>query len=140
MINNGNKYVSNTLFRWIIGGVFITIGIVGSFLWTNIDDIKQDIVPMKIDITEIKKDIGSILEKFETQEIGIVPSLPDSAVKQLFPVIPDPDFVSLVEPPVQPLAQLVEPEREPIQIESELSEETLKVLEELGLVTTTNAH
>jgi len=125
---NGNKYINHKTFWPIMGASFAFSIIVGSFLWSNIDDIKKDIVPMKVHIAEIRKDISSILEKFETQEIGVAPPLPDDAVLAPYPTIPDFN--------VKPLTSLVEPYRIPISNDPEV----IKMLERLGISTSTTAH
>ena len=77
---NGTKYLTQTLFFWIIGGLCAAVIMFGSFLWnryavldTRVDTFKDELFKevrdVKQDVTGIKSDVGWIKSLLSNSEI-----------------------------------------------------------------------
>jgi len=127
-MTNGNKYIRYPLFFATIGLVFSFIVMVGTFLNNGVNKVTEDVVHIKEDVIEIKTDIKWIVEYMrEGSTIGAAGEfIPDDAVYAPEPTVYDPAIQPVYKEPLASKVKPIHPD-----------EAVLKVLEELGIPTTT---
>ena len=128
-MTNENKYVAFTIYWPITVATFLFIIMVGTFLNNNINEVTQDVTAIKVDVAEMKKDISWIVDYMKEGNIigaagEFVPEEPYVFVPE--PTVYDPAIVPVYKEPVVPKVKPIHPD-----------EAVLKVLEELGIPTTT---
>lgn len=66
MENNGNNIKWPT-FNLIVGIFIIVMGSIFGLLWTGINDIRVQVVELKVDMAGVKADLNSLTKQVEQQ-------------------------------------------------------------------------